>query len=217
MTDDEILQQVGQAAQRAEDERIAGEPIDQATRERFVQAILQSYPPAAARQQRDQRLRFARRGSMAAGVLALAAGVVLFVRTPAVSDLPPYEMAVVGGARELRGDTPTPPAQTEAPRIRKGDRVEILLRPQRAVEGALSTRALFIRGADIVPWDASIEHAPLGALRIVIDSSALPALAPGRWDLVVAMGRPGSLPDEPAAILRGGSRWQTHRTSVVIE
>ncbi|WP_437756332.1 hypothetical protein [Sorangium sp. So ce1389] len=157
----------------------------------------------------------------ATGVLAAAAALLLVFRLapPRIQDqgsgpvapssaqsfppVPPYAVAVSGGDQTMRAAPDAAPEDGQATSIGPGSRLEITLRPATRVEGPLEVRAFLIRDGEARPWDVKVELSSQGAARIAGDSEALFQGVPaGRFQIALAIGRPGSLPAGPEDVLR---------------
>ncbi len=77
-----------------------------------------------------------------------------------------------------------------------GSTFTAVLRPEVQVDGAIEARAFLVRDERARAWDVPIELAPGGAARITGTKEALfPGVGAGRWEVLVAIGLPGTLPD----------------------
>jgi hypothetical protein len=158
----------------------------------------------------------------AGGALALAAAMLLVVRRPApIDDLPAYEMALSGGAREYRGEA-TPEAKGPL-RMRKGDRFEAILRPPRTTAGTVGARALLVRKgagagdpAGSILFRGTPDVAPGGTVRVSGTLDDFPGVTPGAWDLLVVVGRPEAIGGGLPARVAGPGR-QVQRAAVTVE
>ena len=219
MNDEELLQEIHKSAKRARAAEATLRPLDELERARIARSLVASLPGARAKARK--RTFYARVGA-AGGAVALAASLLLVVRRPpTVDDLPPYEMALSGGAREYRGEA-TPEAKGPL-RMRKGDRFEAILRPPRTSTGALSARALLVRRggaagdlAGSIPFRGTPDVAPGGTVRVSGTLDEFPGVTPGEWDLVVVIGRPEAIGGAPAALEAGPGR-QVQRAAVIVE
>ncbi len=176
-----------------------------------------SSPPAIGTRRsgnaESRRRRWLGRASVAA---ALAAAVVLVVLRPwsALAPLPVYSAHLTGWTRQWRageeGAAPSAPAPA-APLFEPGNRLELVLTPQESVAEAPAVRTFLLHGGDLAPWTVPYEVSDQGAVRLggtVGEEVRLPA---GASSVVVAIGRPGSLPEVAAVrgrlgeLLAGGS------------
>jgi hypothetical protein len=183
-------------------------PLDAAAQDRFADAALAAL--ARPTEQRGARVLPFRRIALWVVPLAAAAALAVFLLRPG-SDLPTYRMEAGQGDRALRG------AEVEAaavPRYEPGSRLEIVLRPAKAVEGPVAARGFVRRGDDVTPWAVEPEVAPGGAVRVAGPIDALLPGVTGEVELWIAVGRPAALPDADAvrATPRG---WQLLRYRLV--
>ena len=139
-----------------------------------------------------------RRLTVAVSALALAASLafVLRGRTEAEAPLPKYEVAFVGGEQAWRGEAPeeTNTADKAKHRFSHGERVRLSIRPGTTVSGPVEARIFLRRGDDVRPWPTAVDVSSAGAVRIAASPDTLPPGTEGEWELVVAIGRPQSLP-----------------------
>jgi hypothetical protein len=156
----------------------------------------------------------------ALGAMASATAVILaLVVLPQTSAglLPSYEASFVGGDRDWRSAEPDQP--NGVPELSLGSQLEWSLVPFRAVRGALEARMFVVQEGRARPWAPPFEVSPQGVVRIRGTAQGL-GLSPGPCTLVVGLGRPGTVPDEPpqvsgTAVERDPSvRWFTQ--SVVV-
>jgi hypothetical protein len=219
MNDEELLEEIHQSAKRARAAEAAVRPLGELERARIARSLAASLPGAQARARK--RTFYARVG-VAGGALALAAAMLLVVRRPpAIDDLPSYEMALSGGAREYRGEV-TPEAKGPL-RMRKGDRFEAILRPPRTSAGAIAARALLLRRgaaasdpAGSIPFRGTPDVAPGGTVRVSGTLDDFPGVTPGEWELIVVVGRPDAIGGAPPALEAGPGR-QVQRARVIVE
>lgn len=129
---------------------------------------------------------------------ALAAASLLLVLWPAgkLEPLPPYTDELTGGVQTLRGEDQGEPNSSREPKhFAPGTRFDLVLRPDRRVEGPVSVRAYMLSGQDLRDWQVPIEIDPTtGVVRIAGELGQEIRLPPGETALVVAVGRPGALP-----------------------
>ena len=129
----------------------------------------------------------------AAGVsLAAAAGLLFVLRPPELSPLPGYEMPLPGGGVQDLRSAGVPSGDGMARYLPTSD-IEVVAFPPQPVEGPVAARAFFVRGGQVVAWDAAPEVSQEGAVRFAATVSSLPVAAPGPWDVVVVLGRPETL------------------------
>jgi hypothetical protein len=140
------------------------------------------------------------------GAIALAAGVALVLGTRS-APLPAYEATLLGGGESAeRG----PSAASERTlRVGPGTEVDLVLRPDTRVKGAVAGRAFVRIDAELRPWSAAIEVKDSGAIRVHGSfTESLGGVAEA--ELVLLIGRPASLPSDDAqarrALTEGSSR-----------
>ncbi len=217
-------------AERSPDARVAHEalrPLDEAEREQLVDGILAGLgaPAAASLEEAPEGgslagkaaksagegpspaggakvIPFARRprrtvGMLVAAISIAAAAAAAFVALPrGGSSLPGYEVSLLGEQAQRSKDD-----GGGVVRIGPGSRLHLVLRPVIAVEGTIAARGFLLRDGVTRAWDAPIEIAEGGAIRIAGSYEALFAGAPpGTCELLVAVGRPGTLPSTPEAV-----------------
>lgn len=133
--------------------------------------------------------------------LAAAAVLVLLLRPAAHQPLPEYALDVAGGEQIMRSAG----EQSEIV-LGPGSLVRLVLRPAKPVEGPIEART-FVATAD---GDESIRAVALatdasevGALRVDLPGDVLVKVFPeGAARVIVAIGRPGTLPDSPRELLQ---------------
>jgi hypothetical protein len=200
--------------------------LDFETREQIVeralhQAATPEAPPSGPRPLRLVPIqgrtspRWRRHAWLSAAIAAAA--VLLWVRSPSAPPLPGYELTISGGARGTRshsaeavGDLVLPP----------GSQFEIVLRPLTRAQGAVAVRVVLVRPQAVRPLDLPADISQEGSVRILGTADEIDA-APGTWDLVVAVGRPQSLPSEPRGIaalsaVEAGGAVQVFRRRLVL-
>ncbi|HSP78024.1 MAG TPA: hypothetical protein VLQ93_05820, partial [Myxococcaceae bacterium] len=200
-------------AEREELERLAREepaaaeayeafrPLEAEIRERIVARVEQELASATAGSPSAQvvpLVRPRRTRVLLPMLSALAAAVALFV-VASPGDVPPvpaYALSL-SGEQTVRSEVPGP----EVARLGPGSRLELILRPEREVEGAVEVRAFLLRPGEARRWTPPMEHSPEGAVRIHGPVEELLPIPPGEWTLALAVGRPGTLPEEPEAIV----------------
>jgi hypothetical protein len=105
------------------------------------------------------------------------------------------------------GARPSWKASDKPIRLVPGTRLDLTLRPETAVTGAVAVRAVLSRDGRVQRWDAPAEIQPDGVVRIVAPrDTAFPGVAPGPWELIVAVGRHDDLPSTPEALDRAPAR-----------
>ncbi len=220
MKDDDLLKALGAAAReddaktRRELEEIAAgdedaaRPLDDAARGRIAARLAEATGTKSVTTAKSAKTTkpdpppnviLLRRAAWIVAPLAMAAAVLLWISRPGViTALPEYELALVGGDQttratpaQLRGDTL---------RVHTGARVQISARPATMPDGEIAARAFLIEGGAARVWDVPIEISPEGAARIAGDAGAIFPAQSGDWDVVIALGHPGSLPTAPMVV-----------------
>ena len=79
---------------------------------------------------------------------------------------------------------------------------ELVLSPDHAPGGALAARAFVGQGAKLGPYKGALEVSREGAVRLTGDTREIFGPAPGDFDVAVAVGEPGSIPEEASALSR---------------
>ncbi len=122
-----------------------------------------------------------RRLVLAAGPLALAAAMILYVTSqsgPSVADLPAYTVTAVG-AQPIRGPAGSS-TRLRVPKAARSDaRFEVLLRPATAPQEKVVAYAFTFQGSasEPAPLEAKVEIAPEGAVKLTGSSRALEGAA----------------------------------------
>lgn len=188
-------------------------PFDEATRQRFLEAARAglgtetakvAVPEVAAPEKATAKVvslgerRVGRRAFVGvSAALALAAGAALWWRTRTPREqLPAYALLASGGVRHVRADSAAPLLL-----LAPGARVMLRMRPQTRVPGVVTVRAFLVQGSREVALESDQTFvAGDGAVQM---SGRVPkdaALAPGRVEIVVALGRPEALGEGPVSI-----------------
>lgn len=131
-----------------------------------------------------------------AGAVALAAALILTLRSPA--PLPAYVLEVKAGDRQLRSSAPeqgAPEPGEEVPTLTPGSRFDIVWRPATAVEGEIEVRAFLERQGRREPWQVAIEKSPSGSVRLEGEVGKELAAEAGEVVIWLVLGRSGELPD----------------------
>jgi hypothetical protein len=144
----------------------------------------------------------ARRGrcAMLAVVGAAATMVVAIAVLSRNSEdpLPSYQASFVGGDKSWRSAQPAAP--DAVPELSTGSQLEWSLVPVRPLRGEVDARMFLVQGGIARRWAPPFDVSPDGVVRIRGTAAAL-GLRPGAWTLVVALGRPGAVPDDPQQAL----------------
>lgn len=199
----ELSEAEGQAL-RARDDPMADpafeafRPIDEAGKQRFVDAIVsQQQQGAGAKVLPFPKKRAWLASAGVVGALAAAAAFALVVSTGGPEPLPDYELDVLGGESGVRSK-PT----EGVPRLVEGSRLELRLRPATRTTGPLEVRGALARGDTVHPWSPPVHQDPDGAARIAGTREELfPDIPDGTWTIVVAIGRPDELPIDPRTLI----------------
>ncbi len=188
-----------EAAPKADDQDALHAPLDEAARARIA-ARVTAHVAAQAREAEPEGAKIipiSRRRKSAAAVFAVvaaaaAAAVVLWPRAPVTAPLPLYALSVTGGRAESRHGGA---AEGELRQLGAGDRLDIVLRPATALDGAVVAR-VFVKGPASGLRAVSIEPeiSPEGAIRVQGGGDQLLPVPAGRYELLVAVAR------DPAAL-----------------
>ncbi|MCC6554073.1 MAG: hypothetical protein IT372_13790 [Polyangiaceae bacterium] len=207
--DQAALRRRAVAAGLPDDVLDAFRPLDAAAEERIAARALDALGAEGAEAGEARKVDVGRGGRLparrraigaVASALALAAGVALLLRLGGPDPVPDYGIAIAGGDSAVRQQTDPPEG---IPRFGPGARVEVTLRPRAPVRGPVEARAFLVREGRAQPWRPPIEVAEGGAVRVAGTKEALFAGIPdGRWEIAIAVGRPGALPDEAAVATR---------------
>jgi hypothetical protein len=150
-------------------------------------------------------LRRARVVVVAAAVVAavaMAASVALIAGRSRTADLPTYAMVTEGGQRDIRSGSG---ASDAVVRLGPDSNLDLAMRPQKSVVGAVEVRAAIVMDGRARPWTPSFEIASSGAVSLHGAATALVDGSNGVRDLVIAVGRPGEVPLDPEAIAHAES------------
>ena len=196
-------------------------PLGDDVKERIVARIAEALPPAP---QKKIVALPRRKGAGVAFVaaLAIAAGALLWVRPPlgSVDEALPSYALTVSGDRTTRaaGDAPA----EGVVELHTDSRVDLVLRPAKAVTGEVGARAFLVQGGAAKAWAPPLQISNDGAVRITGGAGELFG-GPGEWQVVLAVGRPRDLPSDAtdvAAEANGARRthsWKllTRRVKIV--
>ncbi len=89
------------------------------------------------------------------GAVAAAAAVLLLVLHRETPPMPGYTLSV-SSEHAVRAGRPEP----EMPRLGPGSRLDVLLRPEQAVEGAVEVRAFLLRSGEARAWTPLLQRSP---------------------------------------------------------
>lgn len=192
----------------AQEDSAAGEayeafrPLDAAARERMTARLEQELAAAPVKEDSPPArvLPLAPRRRLRTVVptlaaMAAAAAVLLMVSTRKGPPLPGYTLSF-SSEQAVRGGAP----EQEVPRLGPGSLLELLLRPEQAVKEPVEVRAFLLRQGEARAWTPPMERSADGAVRIRGPVEALLSVPPGEWTLVITVGRPGTLPEDPGEL-----------------
>ncbi|MDI1449098.1 CHAT domain-containing protein [Polyangium sp. 6x1] len=207
---DPRIEALARRAREREEEELAAllRPLDKAERSALVGGVFaaldakrapEEAPPAPVvpietAKKAGARRRFGFVGALLAAALgALALFVVL--RRDAPAPIAAYTLSVEGGNQAERGDKPPEDAVI---RLDPASRLSLALRPASPVSGAIAVRGFVVREGAAKPWEPPMVVGAGGVVRIEGTAAALFGDVPeGAWDIVLLLGRPEALPDEP--------------------
>ncbi len=127
-----------------------------------------------------------------------AGALVLFRLHFQPPNLPRYQATVTGDLEARTADAG--PADEET--LHRDSRLEIELRPQSPVTGAVGARAFLLRGDEVHAWDPPFSVGLDGIVRLSGRVDKLFEGVPrGRWEVAIAVGRPEVLPTAPRDVL----------------
>jgi len=122
--------------------------------------------------------------------------------------VPAYEIALLGGEQNTRADpapadlfgSPAPPSRVpSAVLLGPGSSLEILLRPATPEQKPIAVRGFLLRDERARLWEIKPDVSPDGAVRIAGERETLfPNMPAGSYEIVIAVGRPGALPNANA-------------------
>jgi hypothetical protein len=194
ISEDKMLRALGSLAKEQQDAmspelEVLMRPLSADVKERMAQRALAALQPAKVLAPARGWGR-AKTMSAVAVPLALAASLVFAVilqqRSPA---LPDYEAAWSGGLQELRAE-PSAPVERLGPNAK----LQLLLRPAKAVDGAVSVRLFAIESGKAREWKARAEVSDDGAIRVSASGADLGPVAAPELEVVAVVSRPGELP-----------------------
>jgi hypothetical protein len=166
-------------------------PIQGADAEALFERVMAESQPTTP----SNGVPFFRRRAVA-GLVALAAGLLLLVWLSADAPLPAYEMTVRSGDKIVRGAHP----QEGVARYTPGSRVLLILRPGEPVQGVRAT--LYLRQAGrSTRVEAPVQISQAGAVRIDLVAGETLPMRPGDGELIVLIHPEGHSGDA-AALLR---------------
>jgi hypothetical protein len=148
------------------------------------------------------------RKMMVAAALALAASIALIAGRPprATTELPAYSFLLEGEEKTTRGPSRLQERQDETLSVALDAELRIELRPQRDVEGPIEVTAAIVERGRAHVWQPPARVAASGAVEIAGQAASLLGPLPGEHDLVIAVGRPDSVPRDADSIVAMASR-----------
>jgi hypothetical protein len=159
-----------------------------------------SAPAAPVKKAGPASGRVARIGLLIATPLAMAAAVALVVRQSgqgtSVDGLPTYELTVMGNAQQQRAGEPL--AAAGEVHLHPNAFFEATARPAVPAKEGIGARAAIVRDGHARAWAVPLDLSPEGAVHIAGPAATLFPETRGAYDIVVALGRPGALPDDRA-------------------
>lgn len=183
------------------------------------------FAPPSAQQERAIRARVlehaaperpAWRWLVGGGAVALAATLVLALSLPASPDHPPlgaaYQLELSAEWTGVRNTARPEAAPGSIPTFRRDQRVSFTLRPQVAIaepELEVVVLARDEHGQEHRLGTARRLSTTTGTVRFAEPLDAL-GLTPGRWELVLVVGRPGQVPTELEAVEAAGAPDHDH-------
>lgn len=146
---------------------------------------------------------------VAGAILALAASLAFFVLWPSGQPpLPGYSLESRGSTQGFRAEAPE---QGEELLLAEGNRLQIVLSPDRAVEGEVEARVdLWHQGRIRELGNPRVEVSPQGAVRIEGAVGLDLTLPDGLSSLIVTLSRPGSMPSATEVESRLGDLRRLH-------
>jgi hypothetical protein len=129
----------------------------------------------------------------------IAAGALVLIRLHfQPPNVPRYRATILGDVQATASDGG--PSEDRA--LRRDSLFEIELRPESAVTGAVGARAFLLRGDEVHGWDPPFSVSLDGVVRITGTVDKLfEGIPRGRWEVVIAVGRPEVLPTAPRDVL----------------
>lgn len=164
----------------------------------------ESEPAEVVSISRHRRYRWAGAG---ATILAVAAALILMIRPSASPLLAPYQLEVGRGEQAYRSAAGEPADLLE---VTPATRLDLVLRPATRVDEPVGVEVFLREGGDLRGLDVEAKVAPGGAIEVTGVVGEVITDAPGRYDLVLVVGRRAEvqgLPTDARALPSGGS-WQ---------
>ena len=137
--------------------------------------------------------------------LALAAGVALVLgrALPARHALPEYAFQLEGAQKTVRRADPS--ATDGLATFTPDSPLRLVIRPAQNVHDPVEVATAMIQDGHPNEWHPIVRTSASGAAEIQGPASVVLGGSPGERELVVAVGRPSSLPHDPAAIAALGA------------
>jgi hypothetical protein len=157
-------------------------------------SMVQVPTPPEPRPPWSQRFRTRLSLFVVAPAVAAAAAIWLFLSPgtgPGLAPLPGYTLEATGGRAEMRG--PEDSRSRRALLLSTGVTLELVMRPETEVEGAVGAKLYWVKDGWARRWPAVLEQAPGGAIRVRAPAAAPMGKGPG--EVAVLVGRPDSLPE----------------------
>ncbi|MDI3289266.1 hypothetical protein [Polyangium sp. 15x6] len=230
------LEEIARRSPRHEEAWHMLRPLDEKARARFTDGILaqmakekaaaeESPAPAPPPREGAQVIPLPKKRTWvpAVAALAAAAAVALLVGLPARGPsngdpLPAYEVSLLGGEHSTRAE-PAPTDPRPPLRLGPGSSLEIVLRPATPDRKPIAAGGFLIQDGRARVWPIQPEISPDGAIRVAGERETLfPNLSAGSYEIVIAVGRVGALP-EADAVVRGAeadARVRLFRQAIVL-
>lgn len=179
-------------------------PMSNRVRERIVQQLKSEV--GAQKRQRDKspgiviRLKswmFEQKRILQLATSAAAVVVLMFVvwnpdaQWPAI---PAYQMSLQGQIKAVRGAEHEITQPDELPRYKPGSILQVVLRPDRAVQGPVEVSVFIEKDGHLSPIDLPVEQDPQGSVRIFGKLGKDVHLPSGAITLWMCLSRPGEKP-----------------------
>lgn len=153
------------------------EPLTPELEDNLVRSVLDGRAQQRARRQRW----------VAASAMAVAASFALFIGLRHPGDpLPAYQVYVAANDNFLGSAPPAPTAQAS---LTVDSVLKIELRPHNAVGDAAYVKSFLRENGSLQPLSLAFTRMPSGTFRVQQTVRAMPALHPGRLELIFAIGR----------------------------
>jgi hypothetical protein len=157
-------------------------PLDPALEERLVGGVM--------RELRTQQVR--RRWVAATAMMAAAAclAIVVGLRYPGGA-LPTYQASIASDEKVLASPAAAPRSQAT---LALDSMLSLDLRPQVTVGGAVQAWVFLQKDGRLYPRPVPLTYEPKGMIRLRAPVAELTDHAPGHFELILAIGHPGSQP-----------------------